>query len=260
MTMSYLLKNRTEKKSPFFRNFILIIFLGILLNSFFANSISRLTRNLFSPLWKIKESIFQSDSLEGTFRTQSSIIAENEKLETELARAKLDLLSFDALRKENEAMRQALGALSNKEVVWADIIARPPVSLYDTFVITHQSTKLVLGQKVLAYGTIPIGEVVEVGKSTALVRLYSASGNKFSVLLGGSGETAEVLGVGGGNFEIRIPKSVPVKVSDKIHLPGSTNVLGIVEAVLEQDSDSFKTVFVRSPVNIFKITAVEILI
>jgi cell shape-determining protein MreC len=260
MIMSYLLKNRSEKKSSFFRNFLLIVFLGILLNSFFANPISSLTRNIFSPFWKIKEKVFRSDSLEGAFRTKKSIIAENERIEAELARAKLDLLSFDALQKENSEMRQALGALLNRESVWTNIIARPPVSLYDTFVVAHQSNKLVLGQKALAYGAIPVGEVVEVGKNTALVRLYSASGNRFPVLLGGSSETVEIVGVGGGNFEIRVPKSVPIAVSDKIHLPGSTSVLGVVEAVEEQESDSFKTVFVRSPVNIFKITAVEILI
>ncbi len=109
------------------------------------------------------------------------------------------------------------------------------------------------------FSNIYIGEVSEVYPHISKIILYSTPGHKLSVVLGTNSVSVEAVGVGGGNFNIFLPREVEVKEGDVIIIPSiTTNVFGIVEKVNFKDKDSFQTVLFKSPVNISELSFVEI--
>ena len=113
----------------------------------------------------------------------------------------------------------------------------------------------------MANDNVYLGEVSEVDPHSSKVTLYSTPGRKLSVVLGASSISAEAVGIGGGNFNIFLPREVEVKEGDIIVIPSiTTNVFGIVEKVNFQDKDSFQTVLFKSPVNISELNFVDVVL
>ena len=118
-----------------------------------------------------------------------------------------------------------------------------------------------VGDKVMANANIYIGEITEVLEHSSKVTLYSTPGRKLSVILGSNSVTMEAVGIGGGNFNILVPREIEVKEGDVIVIPSITaNVFGIVEKVNFKETDSFQTVLFKSPVNISELNFVEVVI
>jgi hypothetical protein len=81
------------------------------------------------------------------------------------------------------------------------------------------------------------------------------------VVLGSSSISVEAIGIGGGNFNIFLPREVEVKENDVIVIPSITsNIFGIVEKVNFKETDSFQTVLFKSPVNISELSFVEVIL
>jgi cell shape-determining protein MreC len=258
--MNYLQRNRRENRnSRYMKGLVFGILLVLVFSFFFPNLGSGPFRYLVSPFWKGKTNVSE-EVVAPLFSTKRKLIAENESLKAELLAQRTSFLLFKELEDENERLREILSALSGRKSVLAEVLARPPVSLYDTFVINRGASQISVGQKVLAAGRIPIGEVVEVDQNTSLIRLNSSSGNRFQAVLQNSGEGVEVFGAGGGNYQIRVPKSVEVSVGESVLMQGRSELLGIVRSIEEKETDSFKVLFVQSPINIYKIKEVQVLI
>lgn len=260
MTMNYLQNDRNkENKLRFFRNVFILLVAAMILSIFFPNLTGSYLRKIALPVWASKERVADVGVF-SRIRSKASILSENEDLKSKLVEIRLALLVNESLKKENEEMRETLDALRGKNAIWADVIARPPVSAYDTFVVKTGSTIPKVGFEALAYGTVLIGEIVEADKSTSLVRLYSASGNSYQATIEPSRETIEIKGSGAGSFESRIPKAVKVAINDKVYFLGNSKLLGTVAHIEETSSDSFKTIYIQSPINIYKLKAVQIVI
>jgi len=169
----------------------------------------------------------------------------------------------EILQTENDNLKDLLGRKDAKQkTVLATVLVKPPQTPYDMLTIdigADQNVKV--GDKVMANANIYIGEVSEVMPRLAKVTLYSTPGRKLSVVLGESLVTMEAVGIGGGNFNIYIPREVEVKEGDVIVIPSITaNVFGIVEKVNFKETDSFQTVLFKSPVNISELNFVEVVI
>lgn len=261
MTMNYLLRNKAKSgRQKFLRTALLIFIFLIALLVFAPDLFGKNLRRVASPLWALKENILNNTSLGASFKSKSALLAQNEDLLQKLREANASLASYNELEAENQEMRKVLGALGGRESVWAEVIVRPPLSLYDTFVVKIYSDDVRPMQKVLAYGATLIGEVSEVDGGTALIRLYSAPGNHFEAVLEASGQQVEVAGTGSGNFVFEVPKAIVVGIDEKVFFSGTKNVIGTVRAIEEKSSDSFKTIYLRSPINIYQLRAVQILI
>jgi cell shape-determining protein MreC len=259
--MNYLLRNKPKSgRQKFLRTALLLFVFLIVLSAFAPDLISRNLRIMVSPFWALKENIVNNNSLGASYKSKAALLAQNEDLLEKLRETNASLASYNQLEAENQEMRKALGALGGRKAVWAEVIVRPPLSLYDTFVVKIYSNDVRPLQKVLAYGATLIGEISEVDGSTALVRLYSAPGNHFEAVLESSGQQIEVTGTGSGNFIFEVPKAIEVKMDEKVFFNGTKNVIGSVRAIEEESSDSFKTVHLKSPINIYQLMAVQILI
>lgn len=263
--MNYLLKSSSfddRKKNAKKKVFavILVLFIAIIILA------STPARNILffvaEPIWKVKNLIADSSFFE-YFRTKQGLIDERVAIERKLFMVG-DLLALnETLKKENETLKSLLGRQDTKlKTVLASILAKPPQLPYDSLLIDiGENQQIKVGDQVVANTNIYIGEVSEVLSHSAKVSLYSTPGRKLSVVLGASAVTAEAVGIGGGNFNILLPREVEVKEGDVIVIPAITsNVFGIVEKVDFQDKDSAQKVLFKSPVNISELSFVEVVI
>ena len=169
----------------------------------------------------------------------------------------------DTLQKENVVLKDLLDRKDSKQkTVLATVLVKPPLTPYDMLTLDiGEDYNVKVGDKVMVNANIYIGEVSEVMPRASKVTLYSTPGRKLSVVLGASAVSVEAVGIGGGNFNIFIPREVEVKEGDVIVIPSITaNVFGIVEKVNFKETDSFQTILFKSPVNISELTFVEVVI
>ena len=73
---------------------------------------------------------------------------------------------------------------------------------------------IVSGQKVFALGNVPIGRVAEVYPDTSKIILYSNPGEKTEVVISGKDTFMQIVGRGGGNFEMILPRDFIFRKGD----------------------------------------------
>ncbi len=263
--MNYLLKSSShnEKKKSTKRKIlvaiiILVIFTVTLISDFGKQSLF----SLASPIWKLK-SIFANSHLAEYFKTKKFLIDEKIMLEQKLFKIG-DLIAVNEnLYNENNTLKDLLDRKETKtDTILGTILVKPPQTPYDILTIdVGENYNIKIGNKVVASANVYIGEVSEVYNQTSKVKLYSSPGTKLSVALGINAVSVDAIGIGGGNFNIFLPREVEVKEGDVIVTPSITaNIFGIVEKVNFKDQDSFQTILFKSPVNIAELNFVEVIL
>lgn len=215
-----------------------------------------------SPIWKFENSVLNSNLFQ-YFKFKQSLIDDKTALEQKLFLAGNLIAQNNTLQAENDNLKDLLGRKDTKQkTVLSTILVKPPQTPYDSLIIDIGADYMLkVGDKVMANNNVYIGDVSEVLPNSSKVNLYSTPGRKLSVVFGGDSVTAEAVGVGGGNFNIMIPREIEVKEGDVITIPSiTTNVFGIVEKVNFKDTDSFQTVIFKSPINISELSFVEVVV
>jgi hypothetical protein len=91
------------------------------------------------------------------------------------------------------------------------------------------------------------------------VVLFSNAGEKNQALISGGNIFMEIVGRGGGNFEMIVPKDFTLQKGDQVVMPGvNPYVLAIVETVISDPRDPFTKALLTSPVNIQELKFVEV--
>ena len=251
-----------RKNAKIFRISILVVFLLIIIFSFsFTRSI---LFGIGSPFWNLKKNIIESllNNSE-ILKSKKSLISENNLLKEQINKTEKDNLVLDLIKKENEDLKNILNRKSDKNnYILCSVLVKPFLSAYDTLIIDVGSKNSIkVGSKVLADGIYFIGYISEVYENTSKVILYSSYGEKIPVLIGQNNVEKEAFGIGSGNFKVEMPRELDVKEGDNITIPSiSTNIFGIVEKIQFKATDSFQNVFFKSPVNIFELKWVEVVI
>ena len=265
MKMNYLLKSSNfENRKKTIRNRIwMVIVVLIIAILILSTGPARQTFFFIStPVWKLENSIVNSNIFK-YFKSKQTLIDEKNELEQKLFLAGNLLASNSILQTENDSLKDLLGRKDTKQkTILASVLVKPPQVPYDSLIVdVGEDYQIKVGDKVMANANVYIGEVSEVLSHSAKITLYSTPGRKLSVVLGLNLVTAEAVGMGGGNFNIFLPREIEVKEGDVIVIPSITaNVFGIVEKVNFKDRDSFQTVLFKSPVNISGLNFVEIVL
>jgi hypothetical protein len=118
---------------------------------------------------------------------------------------------------------------------------------------------------VFALGDVPIGRISDVYSNTAKVILFSNPGettqaeiSPASPNLGGNIFT-EIIGRGGGNFEMVMPKDFAFQAGEQVVLPRiNSYVLAITQKVISDPRNPFTKLLLTSPVNIQSLKFVEV--
>lgn len=263
--MNYPLKSsnlENRRRNTRQRVLLIIICLLIISGLFVLRPVRQVFLNLTTPFWNLKNSASNSNFFE-YFKSKQALINERQAMEQKLFLAGNLLALNETLQSENETLKDLMGRSATKQkTILANILVKPPQSFYDLLVIDVGADEgIKVNDRVIADATVYIGKVSEVYDHTAKVTLYSSPGEKNQVILGTNSVSVEAIGVGGGNFNILLPREVEVKENDVIIMPSiTTNIFGIVEKVDFKDKDAFQTVLFKSPVNISELSLVQVVL
>ena len=258
--MNYLLKSKPKNEHKKTLVIIVIVAVTIFSFSFFAPNFSRgLFYKIARPLW-LGQSIVTAPfrGIGNFFSFKNNLIKKNLELESENASLKLKEIDYDILLKENQELKLEIGRRSVKNLVYSRVLSKPPKSPYDTFVIDVGSSQGVLqANRVYLSDNVIIGVVTTVTPNTSLVQLFSSGNNKQEAILSRTGASFELVGKGGGNFQIELPKDADVLWGDTFLYPGiNSSVMGSVYYIDANSQSSFKTAYVRTPGNVFQTKSV----
>ena len=172
------------------------------------------------------------------------------------------------LNNENRALRGQLadithltggGTLSTHQVL-AGVLAAPPLSPYDTLIVSLQNRSSVpIGAFVYGPGSVPIGTVEQSSQGTARVLLYSSPNRKVDGWIGDKRLPVTLVGESAGSFTATLNRASGVAVGDVLYLKGPGALpAGTVARVESDPSSTTDIVFIVPYVNIFSLTWVSI--
>ena len=266
--------NRTAKSKK--RKNLLIFFLAVCVFLFLAVSasdgfLSSIVINISRPFARTGNF---ADRWVTSLETKNTLQKDNEDLKEQLKKVEARLLTFDLVKKENEELKNIMMGSMPENFLTAPVLSRPPLSPYDVLVIEAGADKgIETGMKVVAYNNVILGYVDDVFSKTSKIKLISFPGEKTDVLLlpfvgenqsGVSRSDAKnifgvVVGMGGENFEMTLPRAVEVKSGQKVATVGENSLLaGVVEKVQIDLSDPFQKILFRLPLNIQELKYVMI--
>lgn len=261
--MSYLLDKKNRQKK--LRNIILsIVVLSIIIyfNNPIFNNLSYLANKIFKPVLVVGNNI--GSNLEDTsylLKSKKSIFLENESLKKELNEMSAQIYNFNTLEEENNKLKEILARKSgDSELVLSAILSKPNRSLFDTLIIdVGEKDGIEVGNTVFALGYIPIGKVAEVFPDSSKVVLFSTSGEKTEIVITGGDVFMEIVGRGGGNFEMILPRDFEILKGATVSLPGlDSSVIAKVETIISDPRDSYQKALLTSPVNIQNLRFVQV--
>ncbi|HRY31129.1 MAG TPA: rod shape-determining protein MreC [Candidatus Paceibacterota bacterium] len=243
---------KQELKRKIHQAILVVVILAALF--FFGSFVRGLVQFINAPISAAKEIITRPfGTFFGYFASKSELVERNLALDGENKKLKIELLTVESLRRENDSLKDLLNYnQENPNNLLAKVLNRPPVSPYDTFVIDLGSDKVAVAQEVF-YQNIPIGRIAEVYSGSAIVRIYSSSGEKIFVDIDEDLTNIEALGIGGGTFRAKIPKDLIIDVGAMVTLPGGV-LLGQVEGIEPEPSDTFQNLYFRYP---FKLSQID---
>jgi cell shape-determining protein MreC len=225
------------------------------------NGLSYVAHLIFRPILIIGNNIGGKISDTGsTLRSKKSLLLENESLKNQILQSEADRANYAVVVDENFKLKETLGRIGEKEMILSAILSKPNQSLYDTLIIDAETNQNIsVGQKVFALGNIPIGRIAEVYANSSKVILYSNPGEKTEVVISGKDVFMQVIGRGGGNFEMILPRDFVIEKETEVQLPGITPyILGVVKTIISDPRDSFQKALLVSPINIQELKFVEV--
>ncbi|KKT86198.1 MAG: hypothetical protein UW83_C0001G0009 [Parcubacteria group bacterium GW2011_GWD1_44_9] len=222
MKVNYLPKNRLRR--PYLRRILVLVAIfisGAVVFSFFDAAII----SIVSPIWKAKNIITTGNEIPSILKeqTQANILLE------------------------------LVGRKQKANMVVASVLTRPPQTPYDVIVIdAGLNESITIGSEVsLPEGPI-LGVVSEVFSKSAKVKLFSASGEETNAVLERNNVPVILIGIGGGNFRLALPRDIAIEKGDRILSSDiASRPLATVADVSVRPTDSFKEVLAKSPTNIF---------
>ena len=216
---------------------------------------------IFRPVLILGNNIGEKFSNISSFFYSKNILLENNiNLRLDLNEKETMLSNYNSILAENIQMKEILGRKIEKtNMVISTILSKPNHSLYDTLIIdTGAKNGISEGKRVFAFGNIPIGRIAEVYSDSSKVILFSNPGERTEVVVG-KDIFMQVIGRGGGNFEMNLVKDIVLEKGMEVVLPGiHPYVLGIVETIISDPRDFFQKALLISPVNIQELKFVEV--
>jgi len=187
-----------------------------------------------------------------TLLPKKTLVHKINELQTTLESYDAQITTAKLLAQENEQLKTELGRFASIDGVLAHVVTLPNRSIYDTFVIdAGTEQKLLVGQTVYAFGTIALGTVTDVAADHATVLLFSAADRKTSGNVGSSTVAVTLIGRGGGEYEVRLPRDLQFTVGDLVAYQSvHTAVLAEIERIVTDPRDPFQRLIAKAPINL----------
>jgi len=261
--MSYLLDKKSQRKK-FFKialGVVLLIFLFCFRFSIF-NRLSFGSQIIFRPVLVVGNNVEEKlKGLGAYFVSKNYLYNQNQKLQAEVDFNNARNANYDSVVADNASLKEILNRQNQRvNMILSAILAKPNQSLYDILLIDAGASEgIKVGDIVFALGNVPVGRVDIVYDNSSKVVLFSNPGETTEGVVSGKGIFLELIGRGGGNFEIIMPKDLTMQKGDQAVLPGiNSYVLAIAQTVISDPRDPFNKMLLTSPVNIQEQKFVEV--
>lgn len=215
--------------------------MGTLLLAVFMLLMRLLAPNLFlqafTPLFQLSDTLGTRSHAFFTHFSDAAKLAElNEKVTNENI----------ALASENQDLLQKVANLSallgaptlQKEIpgILAGVVARPPMSPYDTLVLAVGSSGgVTLGMEAFGEGNMPVGIVSNVLNDFSRVTLFSSPNMTTNGWVGHANVPLILIGAGAGVLQASTPRVANISVGDIVFVPGPGQLP--IGSVIRVDSD-----------------------
>lgn len=227
---------------------ILRIFNVTFFGDFFTNTTNTILESkmtIFSPL---KNSLLY-------FKSKKELSLENEKIKNENFDLKLSSLTQQATEAEFNEFKKLYANISTSTST-VKVLLKPPFMPFDTIRIAGNINTYEIGNLVF-FQNVVIGTLVENTNSFGTVELFSTPGKKTPAII--KGTQFEANGLGGGRYEMEVPKDFEVQVGDTILYPHEKIILlGVVEQSEVREDDLFKKIYFNTPVPLDSLSYVTI--
>ncbi|MDO8569224.1 MAG: rod shape-determining protein MreC [bacterium] len=222
MKVNYLPKNRF--KHPYFKRILILVAIFISGAVVFP-FLDTIVISMVSPIWRTKNIITIGKEIPSIPQEQT----------------------------QENILLELVGRKQKTNMVAASVLTRPPQTPYDVIIIDAGSNEsITIGSEVsLPEGSI-LGVVSQVFPKSAKVKLFSASGEETNAVLERNNVPVTLIGRGGGNFRLALPRDIAIEKGDRILSSDITSRhLATVGEISVEATDSFKEVLAKSPTNIF---------
>ncbi|MDR3519891.1 MAG: rod shape-determining protein MreC [Candidatus Pacebacteria bacterium] len=276
--MSYLLDKEIKRKK-FSKIALCVIFLVIVF--YFRvgiwSGLSKVGAVIFHPVLVLGQKVEEKvQSVGSYFVSKNYLYNQNQKLQTEVSFDDARMANYDSVATDNASLKEILNRKDPKaNIVLAAILAKPNQSPYDILLIDAGVAEGVkTGDTVFALGNVPIGNVSDVYQDSAKVILFSNPGETTEAVISASlnadgtvstttpsasNAFVQVVGRGGGNFEMVMPKDFNFQAGGQVVLPGvNSYVLAVFQKVISDPRSSSTKILLTSPVNIQSLKFVEV--
>lgn len=222
--------------------------------------LSYATSTVFRPFLVLKNSASSKlEDLSTYFASKNSLARDLEDSKNKLTESEARMVNYNTVVDENESLKEILGRKDEKKsMLLAVVLGKANQSLYDTLIVDIGEVQGVnVGAKVFALGNIPIGYVEVAYQNSSKVILFSNSEERTNINL--KGTLFDLVGRGGGNFELTLPRDFTIEKGEQAVLPGITPyTIAVVETILSDSRDSFKKALLVRPFNISSLKFVQI--
>jgi cell shape-determining protein MreC len=108
-----------------------------------------------------------------------------------------------------------------------------------------------IGQHVFAFDSIAVGVVTGLDTHNATVELYSAPGRETTGTATGNNVAVTLIGRGGGEYEVHLPRDVHFDIGESIAYQSTTSaILAQIEKITTDPRDPFQRLLAKAPVNL----------
>ena len=192
------------------------------------------------------------DTLSLAMHSKQSLIKKVTALQTQIDAQQASLVALSTMEKENESLKAEFGRGGEVKGTLARVIVPPNHSIYDTIVIdVGTEDGITVGQSVYAFGSIALGTVSDVLAHTSTVLLYSASGRQTAATTTGSDITVTLIGRGGGEYEVRMPRDISFQEGGVISQQSlAVHPLATIQKIITDPRDPFQRLLAKVPVNL----------
>jgi cell shape-determining protein MreC len=196
--------------------------------------------------------LLYGDVLSLQTQSKASLIKKITQLQSTLDAQNASLLSLATLEKENAALKAELGRQGEAKGILAHVVVPPNRSMYDTVILDVGSDDgVTVGQSVYAFGSVALGTISDVSPTSSTVLLYSASGRQTVGTTTASSIIVTLIGRGGGEYEVRMPRDISFQEGDVITEQSlAVHPLATIQKIVTDPRDPFQRLLAKIPVNL----------
>lgn len=239
----------------------LVLFVCILLLGFFSKPL----RSFFV---RVTHPVVQTATVMNDITTSvKTLPLSKNKLTQEVATLKQEnerlvglLVDLQKEKSETIMWSSFFPAKSVTDFVRAPIISKPNQSPYDTFLLdVGQENGVLTGAYVAVNEISVLGTINTVDAHTSTGILFSSPNVKTNARLERSNYDVVLIGRGGGNMIVEVPREIDTALGDRVLYPTHHNaVIGVIRDITFDDRNANKKLFITLPTNILTLDHVYV--